>query len=440
MASKPTTVRAQLECLLLEKRSVPNNPFALLSAGMMAGSFPTPAEVMMNGFQRSPYDLREPEEESTARSPVHSPDTDPVFAEISLEALILSSRSPVISTLGTGQDTPTLFPVEEKIEEEQEVSPDLWQFVMADTVAEDPVQDEYLDEVETALGQSEASGTGGSSGYQADSPDSGASGSAGGSVSGSTQLSQSSLPQSPQSTDSNTDFSTFRFTGSSSTDGAQSDEKEGNPPLQSLVDEELSSGQSGTAPVQTRTSTDQFNRAAESNRQSETPQEISPSITPVLDQGFGSGPLPFELNRGQTDSQVEFLSRGKGYQFFLTSNEMVLTLNKQRAVSAQARLENPNLTGNRAQDVVRVKIEGGDAGVSLVGKEELKSRTNYFMGDGTDTSFVDIPNYARVHASSVYEGIDLVYQGNQGRLRFDFEARPGADISQIKLSYERESS
>src|SRR5215470_6747529 len=43
---------------------------------------------------------------------------------------------------------------------------------------------------------------------------------------------------------------------------------------------------------------------------------------------FGYGPLPmsFELNEGQTDKRVRFLSRGRGYAVFLTSNEAVLAL------------------------------------------------------------------------------------------------------------------
>src|SRR5579863_2091963 len=33
---------------------------------------------------------------------------------------------------------------------------------------------------------------------------------------------------------------------------------------------------------------------------------------------YGNLPLSFEANQGQTDSEVRFLSRGKGYTLFLT--------------------------------------------------------------------------------------------------------------------------
>ena len=45
-------------------------------------------------------------------------------------------------------------------------------------------------------------------------------------------------------------------------------------------------------------------------------------------------PLSFEANQGQTDEQVNFLSRGRGYTLFLTSTEAVLAL-KQRAESRE---------------------------------------------------------------------------------------------------------
>ncbi len=45
-------------------------------------------------------------------------------------------------------------------------------------------------------------------------------------------------------------------------------------------------------------------------------------------EAYGKLPLSFEVNRGQTDSQVRFLSRGRGYTLFLTSSEAVLALSK----------------------------------------------------------------------------------------------------------------
>ena len=54
-----------------------------------------------------------------------------------------------------------------------------------------------------------------------------------------------------------------------------------------------------------------------------------------LVQSYGKLPLSFEANQGQTEAQVKFLSRGRGYTLFLTSNEAVLALRKPSAISGQ---------------------------------------------------------------------------------------------------------
>ena len=59
-------------------------------------------------------------------------------------------------------------------------------------------------------------------------------------------------------------------------------------------------------------------------------------VQPRLVEAYGKLPLSFEINRGQTDARVKFLSRGSGYTLFLTGNEAVLALRK---VSRQSKVE-----------------------------------------------------------------------------------------------------
>jgi hypothetical protein len=51
-----------------------------------------------------------------------------------------------------------------------------------------------------------------------------------------------------------------------------------------------------------------------------TPDASNPQVVAT----YGKLPLAFEINKGQTDPQVKFLSRGSGYALFLTSDEAVL--------------------------------------------------------------------------------------------------------------------
>lgn len=50
--------------------------------------------------------------------------------------------------------------------------------------------------------------------------------------------------------------------------------------------------------------------------------------TARLAESYGQLPLSFEINQGQSDKTVNFLSRGWGYTLFLTPTEAVLALRK----------------------------------------------------------------------------------------------------------------
>ena len=69
-----------------------------------------------------------------------------------------------------------------------------------------------------------------------------------------------------------------------------------------------------------------------------------------ISHAYGQLPLSFEANQGQTDAQVDFLSRGSGYTLFLTPAEAVLSLG----------------TGE-TNDVVRMRIVGADPNARSAG-------------------------------------------------------------------------
>ena len=61
---------------------------------------------------------------------------------------------------------------------------------------------------------------------------------------------------------------------------------------------------------------------------------------------------------------------------------------------------------------------------------------HYFIGNDSKKWRTDISTYGKVKYHGVYEGIDLVYYGNQGKLEYDFVVSPGADPSAIKIAFE----
>jgi hypothetical protein len=150
-------------------------------------------------------------------------------------------------------------------------------------------------------------------------------------------------------------------------------------------------------------------------------------------QIFGRLPLNFTANRGQSDSEVQFLARGSGYNLFLTSAEAVLTLHKNMNAGRGAATHR---SAGDSVTVLRMKLLDADSGVRGEGVEELPGKTNYFAGTDPNKWHAGVPNFARVLYRSIYPGVDLEYYGNQSQLEYDFVIAPGANPRVIKLSFE----
>ncbi len=160
-------------------------------------------------------------------------------------------------------------------------------------------------------------------------------------------------------------------------------------------------------------------------------QTVPSSIRPVkgrqanLVEGYGRLPLAFEANKGQTDSQVKFLSRGAGYSLFLTPAEAVLMLGPS-AVS----------NGHSNSAVLRMRLSGANPRTTVSGQDKLPGKSNYFMGSDPQKWHTSVPQYAKVRYAGIYPGVDLVYYGNQRELEYDFLVQPGANPKQIRLQIE----
>lgn len=148
-------------------------------------------------------------------------------------------------------------------------------------------------------------------------------------------------------------------------------------------------------------------------------------------ENYGKFPLRFEANRGQTDEQVKFLSRGSGYTLFLTSTEAVMVLEKNLA-EASSYTEGTHAT---EQIVLSMYFDGANPEPQIEGLEKLPGKANYFIGKDPAGWRTDIPIYAKVRYQDVYPGVDLDYHGNQSQLEYSFIVDQGADRGNITLGF-----
>jgi hypothetical protein len=177
-------------------------------------------------------------------------------------------------------------------------------------------------------------------------------------------------------------------------------------------------------------------------RRSRTPISADPeraSATQArLADAYGKFPLSFEANQGQTDQRVKFLSRGGDYALFLTSNEVVLALQK----GGSGRKSSPTVPtpagkhiSSETTGVLRMSLIGASRAVRVSGVDRLPGSANYFLGNDPAKWRTNVPTYAKVKYEGVYPGINLIYYGNQRQLEYDFVVAPGADPKTIRLCF-----
>jgi hypothetical protein len=146
-------------------------------------------------------------------------------------------------------------------------------------------------------------------------------------------------------------------------------------------------------------------------------------------------PLHFEINRGQADPRVKFLSRGASSSLFLTPAEAVLVLAPAGDGAGSGELGTDPKRG-RTRTVLRLRMLGANPEPVIRGADELPGRSNYLIGNDPARWRTDIPNFARAVYEGVYPGIDLVFYGNPRELEYDFVLAPGSDPTSIRLAWD----
>ena len=160
------------------------------------------------------------------------------------------------------------------------------------------------------------------------------------------------------------------------------------------------------------------------------------ATTAAIADGYGKLPLRFEANEGQTDPQVKFLSRGPGYDFFLTATTAVLTLRKSQS-SPPDNLSAPALAKDSPSiSVLRLKMIGANPAARVEGQNELPGKVNYLIGNDPEKWHANIPIYGKVYYKEIYPGVDMVYYGNQRQLEYDFVVAPHANPRAVKFNLE----
>lgn len=144
--------------------------------------------------------------------------------------------------------------------------------------------------------------------------------------------------------------------------------------------------------------------------------------------GFGRLALAFVPNRGQTDPAVRMEARGLGGSLFFTPGEVVL-------VTAEHETLEQAPVGHQASAVLRIQWHDANPAAQVRGVNQLAGIVSYLDGPDPAGWQTSLPTYGSVRYEALYPGIDLRYDGADGRLKGTYTVAPGADPAAIHWSY-----
>ncbi|MBX3084948.1 MAG: SBBP repeat-containing protein [Anaerolineae bacterium] len=179
----------------------------------------------------------------------------------------------------------------------------------------------------------------------------------------------------------------------------------------------------------------------------DAPQANKQPLNSVIQQNYGQLPLSFVPNMGQTDAKAQFQVNSLGGTLYFTAGEVVLALpqpSKEVPVRfAEQRKDVDTLMGERFEPstsepplVVKMQLISASAEAQIIGTDPLPGIVNYFIGNDPSQWHANIPTYAGIAYRNVYAGIDLQYDGHEGRLKGTYTVAAGVDPSVIRWRYE----
>ena len=155
----------------------------------------------------------------------------------------------------------------------------------------------------------------------------------------------------------------------------------------------------------------------------------APSV-PALLEHTSKSPLLFEPNAGQTDPQVRYIAHVPGGTHFFTASGIALSLDL-RSKSDLANL------GSQTLEVSTLSMDfiGANPDVALSQDTPSTTTVNYFTGSDPTGWLTGMQTYQGVTYNSLYNGIDLRYEGTGNQLKGTYTLAPGADPGSISWQY-----
>ncbi len=157
------------------------------------------------------------------------------------------------------------------------------------------------------------------------------------------------------------------------------------------------------------------------------------------------GNIEFVENKGQWDQRVKFKGEIPAGAFFITETGFTVLQHNKEDLSVIYELlhnhpepGNPKINNTKTlrSHAYNVDFVGASPNFEIVPDKMLDNYHNYFIGDDPSKWAGNVRIFQAVTMKNVYPNVDVRYYTDNGQMKYDIIARPGANIKNIALKYE----
>ncbi|MFA8451827.1 MAG: SBBP repeat-containing protein [Bacteroidales bacterium] len=153
----------------------------------------------------------------------------------------------------------------------------------------------------------------------------------------------------------------------------------------------------------------------------------------------------FIENKGQWPDEVKFLAKIDGMNAWITQNGVVYDYYQFKKKYKKSELE--KISDHKKYEfikdntlinshIIKSNFKNCNINFEIKGINKLNTYHNYYNGKNKNNWASKVSLYKTILLKDIYNGIDIKYYFDKELLRYDFIVKPGADLSQIKMSME----
>ncbi|MYL21642.1 HYR domain-containing protein [Halobacillus litoralis] len=149
-------------------------------------------------------------------------------------------------------------------------------------------------------------------------------------------------------------------------------------------------------------------------------------------------PVSFIQNQGQLeDERVHFYTRGKDCTVFFTQEGASFVFVKNEIKEQILPEDKMTKTIPKEQKGFRLDFRflNGGRKITPMARGELEGNVNEFRGSDPTKWRSNISTFTDVVYRNVWPGIDLIFRGSEGQIKYEFMVQPGANINDIRFTY-----